>query len=198
MKPEESVFFESPIDFRQWLEDNHASASELWIGYHKASSGLGGMTYAQAVDEALCFGWIDGQVRHLDEASYANRWTPRRPGSTWSAANVKRVGELIEAGRMAPPGVRAFTARRAERTAQYSYENRPRDLPEEFATGFRANRVAWKFFRAAPSSYRRSMTWWIVSGKKPETRERRLRAIIKASEEGRRLDEMRLPRREKS
>ncbi len=194
MTPREATFFDSPADFRRWLEEHHASEQELWIGYHKRTSGLGGMTYAQAVDEALCFGWIDGQVRRLDETSYANRWTPRRRGSTWSVANVQRVAELTAEGRMDSAGRRAYEARRADRTAQYSYENRPRDLPEEYAAIFRTNPAAWQFFKDAPASYRRSMTWWIVNAKRPETRARRLAAVIREAAAGRRIDDMNLSR----
>jgi uncharacterized protein YdeI (YjbR/CyaY-like superfamily) len=191
--PEVRVF-PSAADFRAWLEKNCESSDQLWVGYYKKGVGKRSMSYPEAVDEALCFGWIDGQIRSIDAEVYANRYSPRRPGSTWSAANIRRAGELIAAGRMQPPGRRAFEGRRADGTAQYSYENRPDDLPEEYATTFRGNAPAWKFFEAAPPAYRRSMTWWIVSARREETRARRLRAVIDASADGRRVDDMNLPK----
>jgi uncharacterized protein YdeI (YjbR/CyaY-like superfamily) len=194
MPPEvDAHFFSSPEDFRRWLEENHLTAPELWVGYYKKSSGRGGMTYAQAVDEALCFGWIDGRVRSLDAHSYANRYSPRRNGSIWSAINVRRVGELLAEGRMRPAGIRAFEARSEARTGVYSYENRPADLPDELAASFRQHGAAWDFFSRQPPSYRRAATWWIVSAKRQETRERRLAAVIEKSAAGERIDQLNPP-----
>jgi uncharacterized protein YdeI (YjbR/CyaY-like superfamily) len=191
--PVDARFFASPEDFRRWLEENHETASELWVGYYKKGSGRGGMSYAQAVDEALCFGWIDGRVRTIDADSYANRYSPRRSGSIWSAVNVRRVGELRAKGRMHPAGIRAFEARTDARTGVYSYENRPADLPEELAASFRRHRAAWEFFSRQTPSYRRQATWWIVSAKRPETRERRLAAVIEKSAAGERIDQLNPP-----
>jgi uncharacterized protein YdeI (YjbR/CyaY-like superfamily) len=186
-------FFDSAEDFRRWLEENHLTAPELWVGYHKKGSGRGGLTYSQAVDEALCFGWIDGRVRSLDAHSYANRYSPRRSGSIWSTVNVRRVGELMTQGRMQPAGIRAFEARTEARTGVYSYENRPADLPAELAASFRQNGAAWDFFSRQTPSYRRQATWWIVSAKRPQTRARRLAAVIEKSAAGERIDQLNPP-----
>jgi uncharacterized protein YdeI (YjbR/CyaY-like superfamily) len=194
VKPEEALFFESAADFRQWLEDNHASRQELWVGYHRKKSGRTGMTYPEAVDEALAYGWIDGQLRSLNETSYAHRYTPRLPGSNWSLANVRRIGELMAEGRMHPAGVRAFEERPPADTGVYSYENRPADLPDELASVFRQNPAAWRFFLDQTASYRRSMTWWVVSAKQESTRLRRLVALIDESAAGHRIDDLHLPR----
>jgi uncharacterized protein YdeI (YjbR/CyaY-like superfamily) len=193
----EALFFASAADYRRWLEEHHSSASDVWVGIRKGTGrqvDRGGLTYAEAVDEALCFGWIDSRLRGLDETSYAQRFTPRRPGSNWSATNVKRVGELIAAGRMRPAGLHAFEQRRTDRATEYTYATRPADLPEEFAAMFRRHEEAWRFFSSTPSSYRRSMAWWIVSARRQETRLRRLAAVIDESAAGRRIDPMNLPR----
>lgn len=191
-KPDPS-FFETPADFRRWLEAHHDTVTELWVGYYKKASGRGGMTYAQAVDEALCFGWIDGVARSLDETSYANRYTPRRKGSNWSVINVRRVGELAAEGRMHPAGTRAFEQRREVPTGTYSYENLPAELPEELAEAFRQHETAWEFFTRQTPSYRRAATWWVVSAKRPETRQRRLAQLIERSAGGRRIDALSPP-----
>src|SRR5688500_14979731 len=138
-------FFDHPEDFRRWLEENHLTAAELWVGYHKKGSGRRGMTYSQAVDEALCFGWIDGRVRSLGEHGYANRYSPRRTGSIWSAVNVRRVGQLMAQGRMQPAGIRAFEARTAAMTGVYSYENRQAELLVGLAAYFLQIGAAWDF-----------------------------------------------------
>jgi uncharacterized protein YdeI (YjbR/CyaY-like superfamily) len=140
------------------------------------------------VDEALCFGWIDGVRKRVDETSYANRFTPRRARSTWSAVNIKRVQELIAAGRMRPAGLAAFEARSGDRTGVYSYEQRREAALEPLQEErFRANAAAWEYWKAAPPGYRKMATWWVVSAKKPETRERRLGQLIEDSSAGRRL-----------
>jgi uncharacterized protein YdeI (YjbR/CyaY-like superfamily) len=182
----EPMFFDSREDFRRWLEANHEKAPELWVGYYKKASGRRGMTYAEAVDEALCFGWIDGVARSVDETSYANRYTPRRKDSNWSAINVRRIGELQAAGRMHPAGMRAFEAREPAKTGVYVYENRPAELPSELEATFRRNPEAWAFFSSLTPSYRRTAIWWVVSAKRPETRERRLATLIDDSAQRRR------------
>lgn len=174
-------FFDTAHDFRRWLEENHLTAPELWVGYHKKGSGRGGMTYAQAVDEALCFGWIDGRVRSLDADSYANRYSPRRSDSIWSALNVRRIGELTAEGRMHPAGIRAFEARTAARTGVYSYENGPADLPEGLAASFRQHSAAWDFFSRQTPSYRRQATWWILSAKRANESTSSVRRETRAS-----------------
>ncbi|HUR59183.1 MAG TPA: YdeI/OmpD-associated family protein [Opitutaceae bacterium] len=184
MKP---TFFASAADFRRWLNRNHAKQAERWIGFYKKDSGRGGLTYAEAVDEALCFGWIDGRVRRIDETSHMQRYTPRRPGSIWSNINVEKVRRLTAAGRMQPAGIAAFAARTAAKTGIYSFERKqPATLPADFAKRFRANKKAWAFFSAQPPGYRRLAVHKIVSGKQPATRERWLARIIAACAAGKR------------
>ncbi|MCI4339771.1 MAG: YdeI/OmpD-associated family protein [Thermoplasmata archaeon] len=187
-------FFEGPEELRRWFEAYGTTESELWIGYYKKDTGRAGLTYAQAVDESLCFGWIDGQVRRIDAVSYTNRFTPRRPQSIWSLRNVRRVGELQRAGRMRPAGLRAFRARTPERTGVYEFERRavtPARLDELSRRVFAADRPAFAFFEAQPPGYRRNFVRWIMAARRPETRERRLQAVIAASRAGRRVDPLR-------
>jgi uncharacterized protein YdeI (YjbR/CyaY-like superfamily) len=183
MKPR---FFATPSGFRSWLERNHDKADELWVGFYKKGSRKPSITWPEAVDEALCFGWIDGVRKRIDDDSYANRFTPRRARSTWSAANAKRMEELIAAGRMRPAGLRAFERRAPERTGVYSYENRKaaRLAPTELRQ-FRDSQRAWRFFQAQPAWYRSTSVWWVVSAKREETRRRRLSTLIEDSAEGR-------------
>jgi uncharacterized protein YdeI (YjbR/CyaY-like superfamily) len=143
----EPRFFRDQAAFRRWLEKNHEKATELWVGYHKVATGKPSMTWAESVDEALCFGWIDGVRRSLGPDAHTIRFTPRRAGSNWSAKNVRRVPELIELGQMRPAGLAAFEARRPDRTGNYSYENRPADLPKEYERAMRADKRAWAFWR---------------------------------------------------
>jgi uncharacterized protein YdeI (YjbR/CyaY-like superfamily) len=184
MKPR---FFATPAGFRAWLEKNHDRATELWVGFHKKGSGKPSMTWPEAVDQALCFGWIDGVRKSIDQTSYANRFTPRRPRSNWSAVNMKRAGELIELGLMTPAGRKAFEARDEDRTAVYSYEQRPQDLPPEYERELRKNAQAAKFWRAQPAGYRKAATWWVVSAKREDTRLRRLAAVIRHSARSERI-----------
>jgi uncharacterized protein YdeI (YjbR/CyaY-like superfamily) len=178
-------FFASPDEFRAWLEQHHEGETEVWVGYWRAATGKGGLTWPQAVDEALCFGWIDGIRKSVDDESYAQRFTPRTKRSTWSAVNIRRAQELIELGRMAPAGLRAFEARRENRSGVYSYEQRSVDLPEPYAAQLNANRKARDFFESRPASYRKAAMWWVVSAKKEETRQRRLATLIDDSAHGR-------------
>jgi uncharacterized protein YdeI (YjbR/CyaY-like superfamily) len=182
----EPVFFATPAELRAWLERHHADRDELWVGLYKKASGRPSVTWPEVVDEALCFGWIDGVRRSLGPDSYVNRLTPRRPRSNWSAINIKRVGELIEEGRMTPAGLAAFDARTDDRSAVYSYEQRrAATLEPEQEERFRAVPDAWEWFQARPSSYRRAAIHWVVSAKRPETRERRLQTLIEDSAAGR-------------
>lgn len=181
------TFFKSADDFRRWLARHHASAEELWVGYYRKGSGKPSMSWPESVDEALCFGWIDGIRKRVDDASYANRFTPRKRTSTWSAINIKRAQALIEEGRMRPAGRAAFEARRENRSGLYSYEQRPQDLPQPYARLLRKNKTAWEFFQAQPPSYRRVLTWWVISARKEETRLRRLQQLIDHSAHGRRI-----------
>jgi uncharacterized protein YdeI (YjbR/CyaY-like superfamily) len=176
------MFFATPAEFRRWLEANHETADELAVGFYKRASGKPSMTWSEAVDEALCFGWIDGVRRPHGEDSYTIRFTPRRPGSHWSAVNVKKANQLIADGRMRPAGQKAFEQRRPDRTAQASYErsDEPELTPEQ-ERQFKEHAKAWEFFSAQPPWYRRTALHWVTSAKKPETRERRLQRLIAAS-----------------
>jgi len=184
-----AAFFRSAADFRRWLEANHATTTELLVGFYKRASGKGGLTYPEAVDELLCFGWIDGVKRRVDDERYTHRVTPRRPGSVWSLVNVRHVERLTQTGRMHPAGAKAFASRRADKTGIYSFENRPRVLPAPYAKLFRANSRAWIFFMAQPPGYRRLAIFKIVSAKQEATRLRWLTRTIAASANGQRLGE---------
>ena len=178
MKPK---FFNSRERFREWLERHHASAKEILVGFHKKNSGKKSITYAEALDEALCFGWIDGVRRNFDETSYTIRFTPRKPRSIWSLVNVRHVERLQKEGRMHPAGTAAFERRTPERTGIYSFENRPRELSAEFQKEFRKNKPAWEFFQKQPPGYKRLMSFWVMSAKKHETRIARLKRLIESS-----------------
>ena len=184
------TYFKSAADFRRWLEANHASVSELWVGFFKKDSGKGGITYAEAVDQALCFGWIDGLKKRVDDLSYTHRFTPRKPKSNWSRINIKHAERLKRAGRMTTAGLKAFARRDAKRSGVYSFENAPRKLRPADERRFKADRAAWKFFRQQPPGYRRIAAWWVVSARKDETRARRLSRLIEDSGNGRRLAQL--------
>jgi uncharacterized protein YdeI (YjbR/CyaY-like superfamily) len=183
----EPTFFATPAEFRAWLEANHQTATELLVGFHKRGTGKPSITWPQSVDQALCFGWIDGIRRSLGPESYTIRFTPRKARSNWSAVNIKRVRELMEEGLMTPAGRAAFEARADERSAIYSYEQRqaPEFTAEQEAL-FRANPAAWEFFQAQAPSYRRVSTYWVVSAKREQTRSQRLARLIEDSANGRR------------
>ncbi len=180
-------FFKTPAAFRAWLEKHHDSEKELWVGFYKVKSGKGGMVYPQALDEALCYGWIDGMVRRVDEDSYAQRFTPRTQQSNWSQVNIRRAHELIAAGLMRPPGLAAFERRATEASPAYSFEQRAASFSPGQEKRLKANRAAWEFFSSQPQYYRRLATWWVTSAKREETRERRLATLIEDSASGRRL-----------
>ena len=181
------TFFNSPSEFRLWLEGTHAKVSELWVGFYKKDSGKLGITYPEAVDEALCFGWIDGVKKRVDAASYTHRFTPRKRKSTWSLVNIRRAEELKKQARMKPSGLRAFEARDPAKSGTYSFENRPRELEAAYEKKFRARKKAWNFFKVQPPGYRRTAVWWVMSAKKEETRLRRLGCLMDDSEKNRRL-----------
>ena len=179
-------FFATPTEFRAWLEEYHESSQELWVGYYKKGSGKPSLTWPELVDQALCFGWIDGLRRGIDDISYANRFTPRKPRSNWSAVNINRVAELTRLGRMRPAGLKAFANRSSERSGVYSFERQGAvELGEAYEQQFRANSDAWDFFQARPPSYRRTAIWWVISAKKEETRQKRLATLIDDSAHGR-------------
>ena len=180
-------FFKTPSDFRKWLAAHHDSETELWVGFYKKDSGKPSITWPQSVDEALCFGWIDGIRKNIDEVSYKIRFTPRKQRSTWSAVNIKRVAELTEQGLMQKHGLEAFAARQENRSGIYSYEQRSPELPAQYAKKLKKNAAAWKFFQAQPPSYRKAVNWWVLSAKQEETRLKRLDKLIEDSAEGRRV-----------
>ena len=182
------AFFASADAFRRWLEANHGSVKELWVGFYRVHTGKQGLAYSQAVDEALCFGWIDGLKKRFDDESFVQRFTPRRTRSTWSDVNTRRVGALQKAGRMAPAGLEAFAARDPKRAGLYSFENRDKLFFDAAAQKrFRANPRAWTFLEAQPPGYKRTATFWVMSAKRDATRERRLAQLIDASARGERL-----------
>jgi uncharacterized protein YdeI (YjbR/CyaY-like superfamily) len=174
-------FFRSASEFRRWLERHHEDASELWIGFHKAAAGRRGLAYPAAVEEALCFGWIDGHLRPIDEGRYRVRFSPRRRGSNWSAVNIARMRELIAAGRVAPAGIRAFECRHQSEPRDYSYELGRAALSPAETSSFRLNRKAWAFWEAQTATYRKHATFWVVSPKRVDTRERRFRQLVERS-----------------
>jgi uncharacterized protein YdeI (YjbR/CyaY-like superfamily) len=181
------TFFKSPADLRAWFEKHHDKEPELWVGFYKKDSGKPSITWPESVDEALCFGWIDGIRKSVDDVSYKIRFTPRRPRSVWSAVNIKRVAELTQQKRMRPAGEKAFAARVENRSGIYAYEQRKPELPEQYDKKLRQNKAAWEFFKSQAPSYRKVATWWVVSAKKEETRLQRLEKLIEVSAEGRRL-----------
>lgn len=177
-------FFKTSSEFRAWLAKNHDKQAELIVGFYKVKSGRKSITYQEALDQALCFGWIDGIVRRIDEESHCQRFTPRRKGSNWSAINVKRAKELEKAGLMHPAGRAAFAKRTKVDANRYSYETGPRELGPQYAKTFRSKKRAWEFFDAQAPSYKRMISWWVMSAKKEETRLRRLKTLMEASAKG--------------
>lgn len=181
-------YFESPAAWRRWLAKHHADADELWVGFHKRATGRPSLTWPESVDEALCFGWIDGLRKRVDGDRYKIRFTPRRPGSIWSAVNVRRVAELTKQKRMRAAGSRAFKARLEAKTAVYSFEQRETaKLPPDYAKKFKANEEAWRFFTSQAPSYQRVAAWFVISAKQEATRSRRLDVVIRESASGRRI-----------
>ena len=184
MKP---VFFPSPADFRRWLAQHHATSIELLVGFHKVDSGKPSLTWPESVDEALCVGWIDGVRKRIDERSYTIRFTPRRTGSIWSAVNIRRVEALTAESRMQPAGLKAFAARKENKSAIYAYEQQQAELVEPYAGLLKKNKAAWTFFQAQPPSYRKRMCWRVISAKQEATRLKRLEKLIAESAQGKRL-----------
>jgi uncharacterized protein YdeI (YjbR/CyaY-like superfamily) len=179
------TFFAAISELRDWFEENHATASELLVGFYKRTSGKPSISWSELVDEELCFGWIDGVRKGIDDVSYANRVTPRTPRSTWSAINIARAKELIRLGRMRPAGLKAFERRTDDRSAIYSYEQRKASrLDPEAERKFRANKKAWTSFQSQPPGYQRTAIWWVISAKREETRQKRLATLIADSQRG--------------
>jgi uncharacterized protein YdeI (YjbR/CyaY-like superfamily) len=185
------TFFATPAAFRRWLEKHHESESELLVGFYKTGSGRPSITWPQSVDEALCFGWIDGVRRRIDDESYSIRFTPRRPTSIWSAVNVKRMGELVAEGRVRPAGLAAFERRSAKKSGIYAYEQRGEvALDAAYEKELRRDEAAWKYLLGEAPWYRRLTTYWVMSAKQEATRRKRLRELIAASAAGRRIKQV--------
>ena len=185
------TFFATPAEFRAWLEAHHETERELWVGYFKKGSGKPSITWPESVDEALCFGWIDGLRKSIDDVAYRIRFTPRKSRSTWSAININRVAELTQLRRMHPAGLKVFAERVEDYSVIYSYEQRKQaalDAADE--QRFRANQAAWEFFQAQTPSYRNTAIWWIVSAKQETTRQARLAKLIEDSEHERTLSQL--------
>src|SRR5437870_2815812 len=176
------TYFTSPSQFRRWLDRYHDKESELWVGFHKKHSGKPSITYNEALDEALCFGWIDGVRKSVNDTSYSIRFTPRRAKSIWSLVNIRHVERLKKLGRMKPSGLKAFAARDEKRSGIYSFENAPRKLDAAYEKKFKANKKAWAFFQSQPPGYQRIATFFVMSAKQEDTRVRRLDRLIGESE----------------
>ncbi len=184
MKPK---FFPTQIDFRRWLEENHEWETELIVGFYKVGSEKPSMSWSQSVDEALCFGWIDGVRRKIDDESYAIRFTPRKAHSVWSAVNIAKVAELTGKGLMKPAGIAAFEKRRESKSKIYAYEQESVNLSDEFEKRFKADEKAWIFFEAQANWYRKQMVHWVMSAKQEATRQNRFEKLRAASENGKRV-----------
>lgn len=182
------VFFKNEEEFYEWLEE-HSGKSELWVGYYKKSTGRATLTWSNSVDAALCFGWIDGIRKTIDEESYKIRFTPRKATSVWSAVNVKKVKALIKLGKMKPEGIELFN-KRADKEG-YTSEDRNIPLSKEYEKQIKENEAAWIFFAQLAPSYKRESIWWVMSAKKEETRLRRLGILIDSSEEGLKIPSLR-------
>ena len=188
----EPIFFSSPQEFYDWLEEHHDSESEVYVGIFKSHTGKRAMTWSESVDQALCFGWIDGKVKTIDADRYMQRFTPRKPGSNWSKINVEKIAKLTEAGLMRPAGLAAFEKRTDEKTGVYSFE-RDTQLAPEYDARLRENRAAAEYFDSRPPWYRRTAIHLVMSAKREETRERRLEQLIEDSAAGRDIKQLRRP-----
>ncbi len=189
MKPK---FFASQSEFWEWLKKNHKTVDELWVGYYKKATGKPSMTWSESVDQAICFGWIDGLRKSIDEESYKIRFTPRKPTSHWSAVNIKKVEKLTQLGLMMPAGIEAFKKRDEKRSKQASYEQKNVILSPQYEMKIKANQKAWTFFKMLAPSYKKATIHWVMSAKKEETRLRRLAILIHSSEEGQKVPPLRL------
>lgn len=181
------VFFPTPAHLRKWLEKNHKKKDELWIGMYKTHSGKKSVTWPEVVDQALCFGWIDGIRKSIDEISYMNRITPRRATSIWSTKNINRFKELQELGLITPAGQAAFDAKKDSHTNRYSFEQASVTLLPEYAKKLKANKKAWRYFQTLPPSKQRPSIWWVMSAKQKATQLRRLENLIASSAKGEKI-----------
>jgi len=181
-------FFKTQNDFRKWLEKNHNKKDELYVGFYKVHTNKKSVTYQQALDEALCFGWIDGIRKSIDDEKYQIRFTPRRKGSKWSKVNINRAKELIKSGTMKPSGMKEFENRKKYNTVKYSYEEKIEKLSPEYEKKFKLNKLAWEYFKNQAGYYKRTASFWVMSAKKEETRQRRLKLVIEDSSKKRKID----------
>lgn len=186
-----ATFFSTPSDFRRWLSEHHDNVDELWVGYYKKATGKPSMTWPESVDEALCYGWIDGLRKSIDGEAYRIRFTPRRPGSHWSRVNLGRVEALIGEERMTPNGLVGYEARDPEKSGRYSFERDEARFSAGQVAAFEENEEAWTFWSAQPPGYRKQATWWVVSAKREDTRERRLATLIEDSANSLRIKQLR-------
>ena len=180
-------FFRTAAEWHAWLARNHGREKDLLLGFYKKDAGRAGITYAEALDEALCFGWIDGVRRSRDASSYTIRFSPRRPRSIWSQVNLRHMARLIAAGRVQPPGRAAYDARDEKRMKMYAFERGEAEMDAAQLTKVSATRKAWEFWSKQPPGYRKTITWWVIGAKKEETRQRRLKALVAACARGQRL-----------
>lgn len=185
------LLFACPEDFRAWLQKHHATETEAFVSYYKKSSGKKSMTYLEAVDEALCYGWIDGVGRRIDDERASNRFTPRKKGSTWSLRNIGRVKALLKENRMQPAGMKAYEARSTKKTGVYAFENKDKSVLDPASEKlFKSNKKAWAFFQSCPAWYRRTTVWLVISAKKEETRAKRLKTLSEDSAAGRTIKQL--------
>jgi len=192
------LFFPTQYDLRKWFTRNHKKADEFWVGYYKKNTGKPSITWQESVDEALCFGWIDGIRKSINEESYKIRFTPRRKGSNWSAVNIKRINELIKHGLVKPAGLKVFKNRDVKKDEQYSFEQQKVELPKTFEKKIKANSKAWEYFIKLPPYAKRLSTWWVISAKREETKLKRLDILIQCSEEGRKIPPLIIRKKDKS
>lgn len=191
----EPTFFEKPADFRAWLENNHDKVDELWVGYYKKATNRASITWPESVDQALCFGWIDGLRKSIDDKSYKIRFTPRRPTSIWSAVNIKRIKELIEEGQVHPAGLAAYERRKEKKSRVYSYEKKPAELKGAYEKEFKESPGAWTNFQNMTPYYRKTAIHWVMSAKREETQLRRLRTLIESSKKGEKIPGMQISKK---
>jgi uncharacterized protein YdeI (YjbR/CyaY-like superfamily) len=182
-----AIYFKTAAEFRRWLAAHHDRDTQLLVGFYKKASGRAGISYQDAVDEALCYGWIDGVKKRVDDDRYTHRFSPRKRVSIWSNVNARRFRQLVDTKRVAPPGLAAWQRRDPKKTGVYSFENRPKTLEPALERSFRKQEPAWSFFRAQPPGYQRLAVWFVMSAKQPGTRQRRLAVLVECSAKGKRL-----------
>lgn len=191
MEPTKIKYFKTPSSLKKWYKSNYKKSSELWLGFYKKDSGKPSVTYPEALDEALCFGWIDGIRKRIDDEIYTIRFTPRKAKSYWSAVNIKKAIALIKSGKMEKPGLTEFEKRDKNKSGSYSFERANVKLSVDYEKKFKSNKKAWKFFQSSPPSYQKPALWWVMSAKQEETQLKRLNQLISDSEAGLRIKQLR-------